>query len=126
MKTVKIVSLLACAKILLLTFLLANLEDPLKANYRNTLHDLMELENLQSEREVLSKYPALSEAKTSISKADILKSQICSKSSGLAPSLKRKDEAALRQLQRDLLNTRKNAERLLNEMKSKTALIVMP
>ncbi len=88
MKTVKIVSFAASTIIFLLIALALNLEDPLKANYRNTIAEMMAMENMKREKEVLSKYPALSEAKGQIAKADQLRIQISSKTSGPANTYK--------------------------------------
>ena len=124
MKTVKIVSIFASTIIFLLIALTLNLEDPLKANYRHTIDKMMALEITSTENEILEKYPALSEAKEKIAKADRLKMQICSKTSGLAPTLKKAEEIELEKMQSALLASRQNAERLLKNMQSNNAIAI--
>ena len=86
----------------------------------------METESTNIENEVIVKYPALYEAKENIAKADLLKVQICSKTSGLAPSSTKAGEIEIEKLQKELLESRQTAERLLNNLRSNQALAARP
>jgi len=126
MKTVKIASAITSSIIFILIALAINLEDPLKFRYRNTVDKIMEISVLDSEADILSKYPTLKEAKENIAKADLLKIQICAKTSGNAPSLSKGEEIELEKMQKELLKTRQNAERLLKNIQSTEVIAVTP
>ena len=126
MKTVKIASAITSSIIFILIALAINLEDPLKFRYRNTVDKIMEISVLDSEADILSKYPTLKEAKDNIAKADLLKTQICAKTSGNAPSLSKGEEIELEKMQKELLKTRQNAERLLKNIQSTEVIAVTP
>ncbi len=118
MKTIKIVSILTSSIIFILIALAINLEDPLKTNYRKVVEKIMESGLVDSEISMLEKYPALKEAKENIAKADMLKTQICTKTSGTTPALTKTEEAELESMQKQLLETRQYADRLLKNLLS--------
>ena len=126
MKTVKIVSAITSSVIFVLIALAISLEDPLKLNYRKTVDKIMETGVVESEAEMFEKYPALKEAKENIAKADLLKTQICAKTSGDLPSLTRTEEVELEEMHKELLETRQIAEWLLKKMQADEAIAATP
>ena len=66
MKTVKIASAISSTIIFALIALAINLEDPLKFKYRTTVDKIMESGIVDSETEMLEKYPRLKEAKENL------------------------------------------------------------
>ena len=125
MKTVKIVSAITSSIIFVLIALAISLEDPLKFKYEKTVDKIMKTERMGSEAELLEKYPALKEAKNSIAKADNLKTQICSKTSGNKPSLTKAEENELEKMQKELLKTRQKVEQLLKDLTPTEAIAVI-
>ena len=126
MKTVKIVSAITSSIIFALIALAISLEDPLKFKYRATVDQIMESGNVKSEAVMFEKYPTLKEAKENIAKADKLKSQICAKTSGNAPTLTKAEEIELEKMQQELLLTRQHAELLLKNMSPTEAVAATP
>ena len=126
MKTIKSISIIASTIIFTLIALALNQEDPLKANYRNTVDDMMKMENVQAETEIMEMYPALSEAKASIERSDQLKSIICAKTSAIAPALTRQEESELKQMQEEVIQLRQAAGQMLKELQAHEAIAVNP
>ena len=126
MKTIKRVSAITSSIIFILIALAVNLKDPLKFKYQNTVDKIMETGMVESEKEMFEKYPTLKEAKKNIEKADYLKIQICSKTSGAQPSLTKNEELELEKMRRELLVTRQNAEQLLQKIQSSDAIAATP
>ncbi len=126
MKIAKIVFTAASAIILLLIALASNIEDPLKTNYRNTINEIMERENINTENEVLSKAPTLREVKILIAKADQIRTQIASKTSGPAPMLTKVELEHIEMMKLELLQLRQNARRLLKEINPNENLAMIP
>ena len=124
MKTVKIVSIVASSILLLILTFALNVEDPLKANYRRTLENIMESENLNSDREVLEKYQYLRNVKMAIAKADQLRTQIASITSGPAPTITKAEMSRIEQMELELMQFRLNAHRLLKKTNANESLAV--
>ena len=126
MKTIKIVAVPALVFTLTMVALTINLEDPLKASYRETVEKMKKKESLESEVALLLKYPKLKDAKLLMIQSDHLKLQIYSKTSGFAPALTKNDENELRQMNSEWIHLRKRTKRMLNQLQTNENLVGAP